>query len=281
MDNIQKKSGLQKIRPKSIPEKAGWTIHRDVSLGKEGTTVPRAKQSEENKPSKVVRADEDQATQEQSDFGVISDQFLPDEVLDLIAKMSGSTDAMSIKESSFALNELINKTDLEKLKKYSETHQLSLKEELALSYMLLFSQSLSNSRVGDITKRAAVDTNLTIEEASAQLAELENNYKEIQQACNDFLGAFATFGPSLSDGAKAFLKIEAAYVMLALTSEFLIIPQFGEVVPDAKTFLLITTSMLLPAVSGTIGYEIYSLTPAFRATVTGIVDNLNLKLGLP
>lgn len=148
-------AATEKEGSKSIPAKFGWK--REVNQ-EEGTAVPRAKQSGSG-----------EVAQEAPDLAVFSEQFLSDDVLNLVAKMSRITDVAALKEASKTLNEIVYKTDLEKLKKYSETHQLNLKDQLALSFIILWSQTALKPAVGDITSRAEVDVILPMEKTLESL----------------------------------------------------------------------------------------------------------------
>lgn len=185
--------GPQELPPESIAAKQGWK--RAVDTGESKTTSrtrePKGKEPIEDKSI----ADRSVATKEVpqkqptdvEDLGTYKDQPLLDDVLHLIAKSSSITDFAEFSKVSKTLNKLSKETDLEKLKEFREKHQLSFKEDVALSILLLAAQTASKPAVGDITGSVEVDLSLTPEEALSQLTTLENNYKQIQTAYNDFL----------------------------------------------------------------------------------------------
>lgn len=275
--------GPQELSPeKSIAAKQGFKRVVETDEAKTTTTSrvgePQGNEStikeEKSIADRSIASNEvpqKQTTEVQDlDVGTIKDQLLTDDVLGLVAKFSGVTDLAAMNQLSKSLNEISKNTDLEKLKQFSENNQLSFKDNLALSILILAAQTASKPSIYEITERAEVDTHRTPEEALNQLTTLVQNFNAVKTATNDLMQSAAAFYPPILDYAKwaAGLSTTACLAVYAEAEGSAYIPIVAKIAIAILTVSAANEQYQL----GTVG--------AFRAAATGILTTLTQKLNL-
>lgn len=276
----------EKEKVKELPStsqfaKAGFK--RVETPSKQGTTAaraaePKGKAKASDKPIESRSVASSKVPKEQtSDVGPSSEQLLPDELLNVIAKFSSVPDFAAMSQVSKTLKKLSQETDLERLKEFSQNKQLGLKEEMALSILLIAGQAPLDLSVGDITSRARVDTKIemgqTPEELLSQLATIEANYEQIQSAYNDILQRASNFAGDMVFLSGRLMPIGFVLAYFALrvatfSDEMSRVRAIGELVLGGIISYFVAEDNIFPSVA------------IFRAAVPEILDTLTKKVGL-
>lgn len=109
---------------------------------------------------------------------------------------------------------------------------------------------------------------------------MEDNHKHIEQATTDFLNSLTVFTPHLRDYAKVFTGLES--VLWISVAGAMYDGRFGliELAPQAFLAAMLPSFIIASTI---VSAEIYyaGTVGLFRNNITGILDNLKLKLGLP